>query len=177
MRSDAPSVDSASEVDGSRGDTDGPVVRGTLGSLLFVLVIWLVVLYALITAFGFHPSARVIPQVAGVPTLVGSTIMLAREVAWWRARRRGELEVSGQGHIRGELESFAWFAAYTAGIFTLGFAIASPLFMLAFLRIYGQESWRRTIMLTVLVVGVIVWLFDGYMNISVYEGWLPGQLH
>lgn len=154
---------------------DEQVVQGTWGSLTFAVGIWLMVLFAVVTAFDFHPSARIIPHIAGFPTLLFATIMTAREVAWLRARR-GQGEAIDRSGLRADIEAFAWFAGYSVGVIVLGFAIASPLFMVAFLRIYGRQPWLRTVLLTTLVVGVAVFVFDGVFGIRVYDGWLPARI-
>ena len=161
----AEAVQQQGEIDASK------VVRGTPGSLLFSFGIWVAVLYAVVEAFGFRPSARILPLLAGIPTLVVATVMVGREFAWFRQRRR-DPGSAVQRDSRAELVSIAWFGAYTIGVFVVGFAISSPIFMVLFLRLYGRQSWPRILTLTIIVVGLTAGVFDRFFNIGVYEGWL-----
>ena len=164
---------------GDRGNMDiggdDPVVEGTWGSLVFAVGIWIALLYAVVVAFDFHPSARIIPHIAGFPALLFATIMVAREVTWLRARR-GDQDAPARTSLAAEFEAFAWFVGYSIGVIVLGFALASPVFMVAFLRLYGRQPWPRTLVLTSIVVGLTVFVFDGVFGIRVYDGWLPTLL-
>ena len=165
---------------GDRGNMDiggdDPVVEGTWGSLAFAVGIWITLLYAVVVAFDFHPSARIIPHIAGIPALLFATIMVAREVTWLRARLVDDSRSPQRGSLTAEFEAFAWFIGYSVGVILLGFALASPIFMVAFLRLYGRQPWLRTVVLTSVVVGLTVFVFDGVFGIRVYDGWLPTLL-
>lgn len=148
-------------------------VSGSLGALAFAFGMWAAMLYAVVTAFDFHPAARTLPHIVGIPTLLVATLVLAREVAAWR-RRKGDGPVEGTAapDVRTELQAFGWFLGYTAGVLLVGFAIASPVFLVLFLKLYGKESWVTTILVTAVVTGTLVGLFAGVLNVGIYDGYL-----
>jgi len=151
---------------------DERAVTGTVGSVLFVGIIWMVLLVMLRDTADFRPSARIVPRIAAVPSLIVATVLLAREVAAIVGRLRSRGTSPAPASARDELLSFLWLTGYAAGVFAVGFTIASAVYMVVFLRSYGQQSWRRVLLTTVGVVGIIVGVFDGLLGIRVFEGLL-----
>lgn len=153
---------------------DERAVTGTVGGILFLAGIWLVLVLMLMGTADFRPAARVVPRIAAIPSIIVATVLLAKETVALAKRWRSRGAVPAPASVRDEIAAFLWLTAYSIGVFAVGFAIASVGFMLAFLRSYGEQSWRQVILKTVVVVGIIVVVFDGLLGLRVYEGLLFG---
>lgn len=154
-----------------------------VGSLVTALVLWLFVLLFVTLTYTFAARARVLPQIIGYPLLLVTTLSLIREV---RAvllgrhisaggRPAGE-EVPETVGFREEVVPFAWLAALVALVLALGFLVGSAIFIVAFLRLYGKESWRLCIGITLVLFVVIDFGFVQFFGYTVFPGYLPTAL-
>ncbi len=64
-----------------------------------------------------------------------------------------------------------WLVAYLLGITLAGFLIASPLFLLAYMRVY-RSGWRRSIVVTAVTFAVIYGIFVVGFKVDLYPGLL-----
>lgn len=68
----------------------------------------------------------------------------------------------------------AWVAGFVALVAVIGFIAAVPAYTLAFMRLQGRMSWRRSA-LTAVVVAAVVWVvFEQLLSYQVFEGALFG---
>ena len=64
----------------------------------------------------------------------------------------------------------AWVAGFVALVAVIGFIAAVPAYTLAFMRLQGRMSWRRSA-LTAVVVAAVVWVvFEQLLRYQVFEG-------
>ena len=61
---------------------------------------------------------------------------------------------------------------FFAAILLVGFLAAVPLFVLAYLRLQGRESWPLSLVFTAVVWGVFYGLFDLMLHLPFPSGYL-----
>ena len=68
-----------------------------------------------------------------------------------------------------------WMLAFLILIMLVGFPVAVPIFFVVFLRIYGKEGWKMTIILTAAAWVAFYGLFIRLLHIPFGDGWIiPG---
>ena len=65
-----------------------------------------------------------------------------------------------------------WILAFLILIMLVGFPVAIPIFFVVFLRIYGKEGWKMTIILTAAAWGAFYGLFIRMLHIPFGDGWI-----
>lgn len=65
-----------------------------------------------------------------------------------------------------------WIAVFFGLILLVGFPFAVPLFFLAFLKMYGKEGWKLTVILAASAWLVFYILFIWLLNIPFEDGWI-----
>lgn len=120
---------------------------------------------------GLSPDARLVPLIVGVPTVVGATVQLLRDlfpgVLSGRGRRRsaeGEPAGGPEPAVRTVARRKVVFAAWAVGFFllsaALGFLVSIPVALAFFLWVIARERWTLTITLS-LGSWAFVWLLFG----------------
>ena len=67
---------------------------------------------------------------------------------------------------------WVWIMAFFALILLVGFPWAIPIFCIAFLRIYGKEGWKMTIILTASAWVFFYVLFIEIIHTPFADGWI-----
>ena len=67
---------------------------------------------------------------------------------------------------------WVWMMAFFALILLVGFPAAIPIFCIAFLRIYGKEGWKLTLILTAVAWGFFYILFIRIIHTPFADGWI-----
>jgi hypothetical protein len=131
-------------------------------AFLFAFVLLLVV-----ASFSLKPDARVWPLIVGIPVLIMLAISLAGEfspklesafeVTWEGAAVEEGMEEGEQGGPRKVLVRdipwkivvlvFGSLFALGGAIILFGFLVATPIYVMLFLRVYGGASWKGAIAL------------------------------
>jgi hypothetical protein len=65
-----------------------------------------------------------------------------------------------------------WTLGFLALIVLVGFPLAVPIFVFAYLRIAGREPWALAIVLTVVAWLIMEGLFDRLLHLPFPEGWI-----
>jgi putative tricarboxylic transport membrane protein len=122
------------------------------------------------TAFGYPGLARLMPLIVGIPGVMLAGAQLALDLRGRARAARAAAEVLGQ---TGRELSVLWWAAGLVGLtLAFGFNASIPLFLAAFLRLRGKESWPVTVALAgggwafvyvVFAVGMKIFLFRGFV--------------
>jgi Tripartite tricarboxylate transporter TctB family len=124
--------------------------------------------YAVFTALRWPPKAALFPLVMGIPLLV---LALAQMVVDLRQPQRPE----GQpGAGLAALAILAWMAGFIAVVLLLGFPLAVPLLIFAYLRVAGRESWPLSIALAAAAWGIFYLLFQKLLHFPFEAGLLIG---
>jgi hypothetical protein len=140
---------------------------------LFALFVFL-----FFTTWSYGAKARLAPLFMLAPGIILTGIHLVR------IHRRPDL-IKEEGVAEEDGESFeinapfdqemwmvAWFIGFAALIWLTGFLVATPLFLILYLRFWAGEAWTRTLPLagftTLFIYLVVEWVF----KIILYRGWL-----
>ncbi|MBI4320881.1 MAG: tripartite tricarboxylate transporter TctB family protein [Chloroflexi bacterium] len=79
--------------------------------------------------------------------------------------------------LRAYLVSYAWVIGFVLGIYLLGFVIAIPLMIVAYMRRHGA-TWVAGVATAILTVALLYSVFDLALRIGLYRGlvldWLGG---
>ena len=70
------------------------------------------------------------------------------------------------------IEIYAWTIGFLVLIYFLGFLIAIPVFMLAFIKIHGHISWTKTIAVSAVTWVLIYALFEMMLKAELFRGLL-----
>lgn len=110
----------------------GKLSEGRVSTALsFAMLVTFV--YALFEVLGFLPQARALPMFAIIPGVALATLAFGRDL-WaghWFKRLAAVTAESGDGRsvVREELVQFLMLAAYAAGIWIVGFYLATPVYL------------------------------------------------
>ncbi|HEV2438572.1 MAG TPA: tripartite tricarboxylate transporter permease [bacterium] len=133
-------------------------------------------------AFGYPGLARLMPLVVGIPGLMlaGAQFVLdlrggarAARAAAAKPRIAAAGALAATARVARHELGVLWWAAGLVGLtLAFGFSASIPLFLAAFLRLRGKESWPVTVALAgtgwafvylVFTVGMKVFLFRGFV--------------
>ena len=66
----------------------------------------------------------------------------------------------------------AWFMALIIAVLLVGFLIAVPLYMVAFMRLHGRHSWRVILLWVASLWALLYFAFVRLLNLPLYDGLL-----
>jgi hypothetical protein len=72
-------------------------------------------------------------------------------------------------------KAFGWFAALIVSVYFLGFILATPLWMLAYLGKTGMQGWKAALFGVVLTI-IIYLVFTVVLQVQLYQGMAGGWL-
>lgn len=122
-----------------------------------------------LAALGFPEKARIMPLLVGVPGTLLALAQLIRDVRTFeRDRDLGE----GTLARRRERHMLAWLMVFLAGVLGFGFLVASPVLVLAFLRVGQRESWVVSLSGAIAVWIVLYAVFTRLLGLFLFEGLL-----
>ncbi len=161
------------------------------GKVLMSLVMLAIFAGMVAMAATYPPETRFLPFVIGIPGIVLALIQVATEIVDARraaapaaaapARRatlrettaaKAEAILEPPADVRREIVLLAYLVGLAAAILMLGFWLAIPLFVIAFLRFRERETWTLTLTLTASAWVVLYLVFDSVLGIIVHEGFL-----
>ncbi len=166
------------------------------GKVLMSLVMLAIFVAMVAIAATYPPDTRFLPFVIGIPGIVLALIQVASELIDARrtagappaakpgpdASLHEKAEVAAQGvyepppEARREIVLLAYLVGLAAAVLMLGFWLAVPLFVIAFLRFHERETWTLTLTLTATAWVVLYLMFDSVLGIIVHEGFLTEYL-
>lgn len=79
-------------------------------------------------------------------------------------------KVTGKERTRRELIGAAWIIGYVAAIMLFGFPLATLAYLVGFLHFWGKESWKLTIIYTVVLFAFIWIAFVVFLKSNLYWG-------
>jgi hypothetical protein len=130
--------------------------------------------YGVLEAWSWPAKAALFPLVIGIPLAILAVV----EVAWallGTPEAKSEpmdFQMTVDPHTaRRTALAASWMLGFFAAIVLLGFPLAVPLFVLAYLR-SRRESWRLSLAMTLAVWGVFYGLFDRLLHLPFPAGWL-----
>lgn len=126
-------------------------------------------------ALTFPEGARFQPLVIGLPAVALCILQLVLDL---RARERSApdagvlAEETREVPARREMIAWSYFLGIVAGILLLGFWVAIPIFLLAFLRAEAHAAWSRALGLTLAATAVLYGLFGVVLRVPLHGGFL-----
>jgi hypothetical protein len=140
-------------------------------SLVLASGIMLLAAWAIWSAWAWPLKAKLFPLAIGIPLFC----LAAGEVLWTLLRPAAAEETEKESPRR-TLAAVGWMVGFFAAIVLAGFLVAVPLFVLAYLRIQGRESWTLSLIFTVAVWAVFYGLFDRLLHLPFPPGSIQGWL-
>ena len=185
-RDDAPASDHATPdanvgppPPGPPDPESGPGGQSRRGALVLSTAILVVVALYLLQTLDFRPEARVMPRVVGVPLFVLAAIQVVSDLrAVLDERRTGTQPDAPTRRTRNrtEVTALGLVVLYGVAFLLVGFVIASPVFMLLYLRYYGKHGWVLSVGITLGTMLVVYYAFSVVLGVPVFRGLLPRML-
>ncbi len=146
-------------------------------SLALGVVVMLVSAWGVISAWGWPAKAALFPLVICVPLF----FLAGAEVLWslFGAAAHSASDFKLSDHLpqsvalRRTAVAVAWILGFFFGILLLGFLLAVPVFVLAYLRIQGKRGWVFSAVFTAVVWSCFFGLFDLLLHLPFPPGWIP----
>ena len=146
-------------------------------SLGLAIVIMLLAGWGTLSALPWPWKAKLFPLVIGIPLFC-----LAAAEALWSIFGRGTRQAATDFQLstdqapevarRRTLVAAAWTVGFFVLIVLLGFQIAVPVLVFAYLKLPGKEGWIFTIVFTAAVWGFFYGLFDLLLHLPFPPGML-----
>ncbi|MFH0914788.1 MAG: tripartite tricarboxylate transporter TctB family protein [Chloroflexota bacterium] len=149
-----------------------------LSGLAYVYIVIMVIMLVVIIFSLTMPrlSSKLLPIIIGGLVLVLTAFALRQELtrampeAAATAEQKDEGKKSG-GDLKGYLLNGTWLAGFALGIYTLGFLISMPVFVLAYMRWLGTR-WRTAGIFAIVTSALIYGIFEQGLDIELHRGWL-----
>ena len=148
----------------------------TRGIAYFPLAIMaLMIVVIILSVLMEHPASKLLPLIIGGAVFVLAGIVLRSEI---RASHRSSETASGREAAaeKGTAVSWgrylvagAWIVGFFLVIYLLGFMIAIPLFIFAYMKSHGTR-WLTTVIFTILAPLLIYGVFELLLNVDLYRG-------
>lgn len=137
------------------------------GRILTCLVMLAIFVAFVVPALSFHPEARMMPLLVGVP----GTILCFWQLLVELNTEDGD---TGDGKIlsRSELTIAAWLLAFIAGIAALGFSLGTPLLVACYLYFVAKERLGTALIAGIFCFALVFGFFGRLMSIQLFEGLL-----
>ncbi|MFQ5852588.1 MAG: tripartite tricarboxylate transporter TctB family protein [Candidatus Binatia bacterium] len=163
---------------------------GQLASIVFDLIVVGILTGAVLSAWEWPFATRLFPLTIGIPVLTVALAQLLREVylvvrgnikeGKYREEHIHDIPVDRSVPTALMAARAGGFFGWAAGLFILvlliGFKVAVPVFLIAFLKYYSRASWPLTIVLVASVLALLLGLFDQVLHVpwpkGVMERWL-----
>ena len=142
-----------------------------LTSILFIVIS----LSYLMASMSYPPGARLIPAIVACATIVVAAFQLLAPLVPALMHLVGGKEdqqtfFHERGQIRRSVVIIGWTLILYLLIFTLGFVVAVPFFMVLFLRLVDRGSWRLTLFMSAGLGGLSYLLMVGLLELAWNEG-------
>lgn len=149
-------------------------------SSYFLIVLLVIAIVALVYGLTFPTmKAKLVPIVLSGIILVLASIELVRELrAGVKAQPKTKAESEkAEAVTKGELPRYlvglGWMAALAAGIYLVGFLIAVPLFVVAYLKL-NSRRWLISIGMAAAMAIFIYGIFIVVLRVDLYPGLVFG---
>lgn len=137
--------------------------------------------YALYASLHWPFKTALFPRVIGFPLLLLALIEMALSIWGVEKEREGhavdfELTTAVEPALaqKRTLLICTWIIGFLVLIIAFGFPLAVPIFVFAYLRIAGRESWTLSIVLTLVSWIFMEGVFNRFLHIPFPEGWILG---
>lgn len=160
------------------------IFSAPLSAYLPPAILWLMAVGFLLGAETFELQSRMMPLLIGRAMLVLATLDLASRarthwghalLKWLNPAALREQEPADHpSDYRTELACILWIVAFAVGLIWLGVFVATPLFLLASLKLGGKRTVAESIFVTLIVCGFVWTLFTLVLHLHLFPGLLFG---
>ncbi|MFC1980600.1 tripartite tricarboxylate transporter TctB family protein [Chloroflexota bacterium] len=147
------------------------------GSSYFLIIVMAVILAVIIISLRMeHLESKLLPLIFSSIAFILAGVALRSEIL---ARSKPETTVTGEEGAREEagvglrryLLAGAWVLGFFLAIYLVGYIIAIPLFIFAYMKSHNT-GWLATIIFTVLTPAIIYGIFELVLEVDLYPGLL-----
>ena len=147
------------------------------GNLLFSLFLIAIGGYAALSASHWSFKTGFFPLAVSIPLLVLVILNLVLEFVSGTEKASGPAvdaefttDVVPEVARRRVIETFSWIAGFIVLVFLLGFPVAVPLFLFAYLAIQSRVGWLLSVSLTEVTWGFFNFLFQRLLHLQFEAG-------
>ena len=133
------------------------------------LVMLLIFVAMVATAWGYPPQSRFLPLLIGIPGIVLTLVQLFHDI-------RERSAAAAPADERKEVVLLGYFVGLVAGVILFGFWLTAPVFLVLFLRRHEREKWWSVASLTATAWLVIYLVFDRLLEITLHGGFITEYL-
>ncbi|MGQ7792491.1 tripartite tricarboxylate transporter permease [Faunimonas sp. B44] len=146
----------------------GPQLAFTLFVLAFAVVVIIDTVDLRFLAYVFPVTAAVVTLALGLGILGFMLLRPATSGVLYDAEAERR---EGEGQTGSTTYYFAWFLALPALTLAVGFFLASPLYIAAFLRILGRRSWLSCAAGGA-AAALLLWVLARFLSLHYPQGWI-----
>lgn len=135
-----------------------------------------------INALAWPFKAALFPTIVGVPVLGLALVDFLYAALEKEGKKASGIDFTFSEDVDKKLERkrtasiFLWTLGFFFFVLLVGFPIAVPLFVLAYLKLQGKEGWGVTIVTMLITWGAFYGLFVWFLNVPFMEGWVQQGL-
>ena len=124
----------------------------------------------IVAALDYPPAAAEMPLVV---CGFGALLSLLQLIVELRASRAAGEDAIDLGK---DMPIYLWVWAFVLGVVALGFVVAAPVVLFAYLCFRSRESWWLSGLLSLAVVAFLYGVFQVGMGVPLFEGLLTGRI-
>jgi hypothetical protein len=167
-------------------------MRLNFSNFVMTLVMLTIFGVMLTISSGYPPAARFITFVIGIPAIALCLLQLGLDL--YRLQPAESASSAGSAASnkrppayadqtmpateirRRELIMWLYFLALIGGILMFGFYLAVPVFMVTFLRLRAEASWRLTLLLASSASLFLYFIFEKVLRVPLFGGFITERL-
>lgn len=134
----------------------------------FLLVFAAFAYFSSLALAAKSPSSVVLPRLAiAMIAIFGVMILIDGFRKTRDAAARGELpkQFFKWEEMKVPLKAFVFITAYIALFWCVGYMVATPIFMLAFMYHLKMRNWKVMILITVIFMAIVYFFFVGFLHV------------
>ena len=131
--------------------------------------------FLFVVTWHYAPRARLVPLVflsLGL-VLIGLQLWLKyhkKEAAAEESEEKTDSEIDAP--FSEEMKVLGWYVFLLIVLWAFGFLVATPLFLLTFLRWWSKERWFRTLTIAAIFTLLMYLVVEVGFRIILYRGWV-----
>jgi hypothetical protein len=160
------------------------------GSIFFNLILLSFIIMIIALSFNYDRKTGQVPALIGIITLVFAFLALISEV-FPQFGQKFDLDMFHITNFSNKIDEpeiiarwseaagfvllSVWLILFYLSVFLVGFIIPLPLFLFLFLKIYGEQTWLKSICFSLSSWVFIYALFVKVMKFDLFRGVLRGD--
>jgi hypothetical protein len=125
---------------------------------------------AIVAVMDYPTAAAEMPLAVGGCGALLSLLQLIRELRASRAGGEDTIDLAN------DIPIYLWVWAFVIAVVALGFVVAAPVMLFAYLYFRSRESWWLSLLLSVSVVALLYGVFQVGMGVPLFEGLLTPRI-